>query len=284
MQVWCLGWEDTPGGGNGSPFQYSCLENPWTEEPGGLQPMGSQRARHGLATEHMCMFSPVDEVWITRGTHGWGHITPMLLMPPSSGPPLGQSYRILCGKLKRLWAAEFGLRKLNPVLRKQGHRCDSYFLLLKLSGMLLWIQFEKYLKILLWPKRQRYHVCNGTGVYQHRSQYGSASVGGNRYENMIKSLTFVMKMSGTSELLVLHRNGYTFKITSTFPWVISYVPLVLGFQLHQVDQDLQARPKHMGGKEMVSLIFTISICWRCKRRLSWDYLYSLWSCYSRFSL
>ena len=23
-------------GGNGNPLQYSCLENPWTEEPGGL--------------------------------------------------------------------------------------------------------------------------------------------------------------------------------------------------------------------------------------------------------
>lgn len=108
--------------------------------------------------------------------------------------------------------------------------------------------------------------------------------GGNRYENMIKSLTFVMKMNGTSELLVLHRNGYTFKTTSTFPWVISYVPLVLGYRLHQVDQDLQARPKHMGGKEMVTWIFTVLICWRCKRRLPGDYLYSLWSCYSRFSL
>ena len=32
-----------PGGGHGSPLQYSCLENPWTEEPGGLQSMGSQR-------------------------------------------------------------------------------------------------------------------------------------------------------------------------------------------------------------------------------------------------
>ena len=27
---------------------------PWTEEPGGLQSMGSQRVRHDLATEHMC--------------------------------------------------------------------------------------------------------------------------------------------------------------------------------------------------------------------------------------
>ena len=26
--------------GNGNPLQYSCLENPWTEEPGRLQSMG----------------------------------------------------------------------------------------------------------------------------------------------------------------------------------------------------------------------------------------------------
>ena len=28
-------------------------EIPWTEEPGGLQSMGSQRVRHNLATEHV---------------------------------------------------------------------------------------------------------------------------------------------------------------------------------------------------------------------------------------
>ena len=27
---------------------------PWTEEPGGLQSMGSQRVRHDLVTEHTC--------------------------------------------------------------------------------------------------------------------------------------------------------------------------------------------------------------------------------------
>ena len=32
------------GQGNGNPLQYSCLGNPWTEEPGRLQSMGSQRA------------------------------------------------------------------------------------------------------------------------------------------------------------------------------------------------------------------------------------------------
>ena len=26
--VWSLGWEDSPGEGNGNPLQYSCLENP----------------------------------------------------------------------------------------------------------------------------------------------------------------------------------------------------------------------------------------------------------------
>ena len=29
-----------PGGGHGNPLQYSCLENPWTEEPGRLQRVG----------------------------------------------------------------------------------------------------------------------------------------------------------------------------------------------------------------------------------------------------
>ena len=36
----------SPGGGHDDPLQYSCLENPWTEEPGGLQPIGLQRGRH----------------------------------------------------------------------------------------------------------------------------------------------------------------------------------------------------------------------------------------------
>ena len=35
----------SPGGGHGSPLQYSCLENP-PQEPDGLQSMGSQRVRH----------------------------------------------------------------------------------------------------------------------------------------------------------------------------------------------------------------------------------------------
>ena len=34
----------SPGEGNGNPLQYPCLENSWTEEPGGPQSMGSQKS------------------------------------------------------------------------------------------------------------------------------------------------------------------------------------------------------------------------------------------------
>ena len=34
------------GEGNGTPLQYSCLENPWVEEPGRLQFMGLLRVGH----------------------------------------------------------------------------------------------------------------------------------------------------------------------------------------------------------------------------------------------
>ena len=39
-----------PGEGNGNPFQYSCLGNPWTERTGGPQSIGSQRVGHDWAT------------------------------------------------------------------------------------------------------------------------------------------------------------------------------------------------------------------------------------------
>ena len=35
-----------PGGGHGNPVQYSCLGNLMTEQPGGLESMGSHRVRH----------------------------------------------------------------------------------------------------------------------------------------------------------------------------------------------------------------------------------------------
>ena len=40
---WIPGLGRYPGGGHGKPLQYSCLENSWTEEPGGaiVPPWGS---------------------------------------------------------------------------------------------------------------------------------------------------------------------------------------------------------------------------------------------------
>ena len=45
QETWAqsLGWEDSLGKGKDNSFQYSCLGNPWTEEPGGLQSMGGHK-------------------------------------------------------------------------------------------------------------------------------------------------------------------------------------------------------------------------------------------------
>ena len=45
----------SPGEGNGNPLQYSCLEIPWTEEPGGLQSTRPQRVGHDWVHTCMCM-------------------------------------------------------------------------------------------------------------------------------------------------------------------------------------------------------------------------------------
>ena len=42
----------SPGEGNGNPLQDSCLESPWTEEPGGLQSRENLKSvGHDLATD-----------------------------------------------------------------------------------------------------------------------------------------------------------------------------------------------------------------------------------------
>ena len=48
-----LGLGRFPGVVYGSP-QILAWKIPWTEEPGGLQSMGSQRVRYGLAIEQQC--------------------------------------------------------------------------------------------------------------------------------------------------------------------------------------------------------------------------------------
>ena len=45
------GLERSPREENGNPLQCSCWEIPWTEESGGVQSMGLQRARYDLVTK-----------------------------------------------------------------------------------------------------------------------------------------------------------------------------------------------------------------------------------------
>ena len=46
MQVRSLGWEDPLEKGKTTQSSIPAWEIPWTEEPGGLQSMRSQRVRH----------------------------------------------------------------------------------------------------------------------------------------------------------------------------------------------------------------------------------------------
>ena len=48
--IWCLGWEDPLEKGTATHSNILAWGIPWTEEPGGLQPMGSQRVGHNWAT------------------------------------------------------------------------------------------------------------------------------------------------------------------------------------------------------------------------------------------
>ena len=50
MQVQYLSQEDPPGEGNGNLLQFLIWRILWTEEPGGLQSIGSQRVRHDWTT------------------------------------------------------------------------------------------------------------------------------------------------------------------------------------------------------------------------------------------
>ena len=56
---------------------------PWTEEPGGLQPMGSQRARHDWATEQS------HEVLKFIVFSAETHLSSLLSLPPPPSTPLG---------------------------------------------------------------------------------------------------------------------------------------------------------------------------------------------------
>ena len=78
MQVRFPGSGGSPGKENSDPIQYSSLENSMTEEPGGLQFMGSQRIRHDRA--HLTnTHSNLRKYPTTSGKDGFTHHTLHLL-------------------------------------------------------------------------------------------------------------------------------------------------------------------------------------------------------------
>ena len=64
-QVWALGREDSLEKGMATHCSILAWRIPWTEEPGGLQSMGSQRARHNWATNA----NPCPLIWLPQFCH-----------------------------------------------------------------------------------------------------------------------------------------------------------------------------------------------------------------------
>ena len=55
--VWYLGWEDPLEEGMAIHSSILAWRIPWSEEPGGLQSIGSWRIGHNWATKHACMLA-----------------------------------------------------------------------------------------------------------------------------------------------------------------------------------------------------------------------------------
>ena len=68
-----------PGGGDGSPLQYSCLGNPWTEEPGELRSMGSRRVGDRETSHCHLLFVTCWSAW---GPFSWGPTEIYLCLRP----------------------------------------------------------------------------------------------------------------------------------------------------------------------------------------------------------
>ena len=73
-----LCWEDSPGGGHGNLFQYSCLENPHGQRSlVGYSPLGSQRVGQYRATNTFTFISAntstrlAQLLWLEQGWESW---------------------------------------------------------------------------------------------------------------------------------------------------------------------------------------------------------------------
>ena len=63
--VWSLGWEDPLEKGMATHSSILAWRTPWTEEPGGLPPVRSQRVRHNWETFTFTSFHSSNIKWYT---------------------------------------------------------------------------------------------------------------------------------------------------------------------------------------------------------------------------
>ena len=61
----------SPGGRHGNALQYSCLEIPWTEEPGRLQSAELQRVGHNWAHTPIILFWLLSQIWTCLWPFPW---------------------------------------------------------------------------------------------------------------------------------------------------------------------------------------------------------------------
>ena len=97
MQVWPLDQKDLLEEGIATHSSILAWRIPWTEEPGGLQPMGSERGRHDWS-----------DLAHTHGSTRWNIIQPWERESPAT-ETVQMNLRTLC------WAKWVGRRKANAV-------------------------------------------------------------------------------------------------------------------------------------------------------------------------
>ena len=70
-RVRSLGWEDPLEEEMATHFSILAWETPWTEVPGGLSSLGSQRVGHDSATVHACPHVLVNYFWLCLAFAAW---------------------------------------------------------------------------------------------------------------------------------------------------------------------------------------------------------------------
>ena len=105
-------WRRLPGGGNGKPLQYSCLDRiPWTEDPGGQQSkkviLSNSLEKIQRDNEMIWIFEPANSWLHSQGYHLCGSIYNLYWHNCC------QMHRILGLKIQKYWHLTFCLAQVN---------------------------------------------------------------------------------------------------------------------------------------------------------------------------